>query len=69
AKNGPFFNTEAYQFTGTYLNDQMFLGAGLKAAYDIIPDKLGLTASVIGALAGENVPFSRSYNASIYFKW
>ncbi len=69
AKNGPFFNTEAYQFTGTYLNDQMFLGAGLKAAYDIVPDKFGLTASVIGALAGENVPFSRSYNAGIFVKW
>ena len=37
AQNGPFFNTEAYQFTGTYLNDH-----------------------VIGAIAGENVPFSRS---------
>lgn len=69
AKNGPFFNTEAYQFTGTYLNDQMFLGAGLKGSYDIVPDKLGLTASVIGALAGENVPFSRSYNAGIFIKW
>ncbi len=69
AKNGPFFNTEAYQFAGTYLNDQMFLGTGLKAAYDIVPDKFGLTASVIGALAGENVPFSRSYNAGIFIKW
>ena len=68
-RNGPFFNTEAYQFTGTYLNDQLFLGAGLKAAYDIVPDRLGLTASVIGALAGENVPFSRSYNAGIFIKW
>ncbi|RIV24004.1 hypothetical protein DYU11_13655 [Fibrisoma montanum] len=69
ARNGPFFNTEAYQFTGTYLNDQLFLGAGLKAAYDLVPDRLGLTASVIGALAGENVPFSRSYNAGIFIKW
>ncbi len=69
AKNGPFFNTEAYQFTGTYLNDQLFLGAGLKGSYDIVPDKFGLTASVIGALAGENVPFSRSYNAGIFVKW
>lgn len=69
AKNGPFFNTEAYQFTGTYVNDQMYLGAGVKAAYDIVPDKLGLTASVIGALAGQNVPFSRSYNAGIFIKW
>ncbi len=68
-RNGPFFNTEAYQFTATYLNDQMYLGAGLKAAYDIVPDKIGLTASVIGALAGENVPFSRSYNAGIFIKW
>ena len=69
AKNGPFFNTEAYQFTGTYLNDQLFLGTGLKAAYDVVPDKLGFTASVIGAVAGENVPFSRSYNAGIFVKW
>ena len=69
AKNGPFFNTEAYQFSGTYLNNQMFLGAGLKAAYDIVPDKFGLTGSVIGALAGQNVPFSRSYNAGIFIKW
>jgi len=69
AKNGPFFNTEAYQFTGTYLNDQRYLGAGLKGAYDIVPEKFGLTASVIGALAGENVPFSRSYNAGIFVKW
>lgn len=67
--NGPFFNTEAYQFTGTYLNNQMYLGTGLKAAYDIVPDKVGLSASVIGALAGENVPFSRSYNAGIFIKW
>jgi hypothetical protein len=69
ARNGPFFNTEAYQFTGTYLNDQQFLGTGIKAAYDILPDKLGLTASAIGALSGENVPFSRSYNAGIFIKW
>ncbi|GAA4406438.1 hypothetical protein GCM10023187_25880 [Nibrella viscosa] len=69
AENGPFFNTEAYQFTGAYLNNQMFLGTGIKAAYDIIPDRVGLTASVIGALAGENVPFSRSYNAGIFIKW
>lgn len=68
-KSGPFFNTEAYQFTATYLNDQMYLGTGIKAAYDIVPDKIGLTASVIGALAGENVPFSRSYNAGIFIKW
>lgn len=69
AKNGPFFNTEAYQFTGTYLNDQLYLGAGIKAAYDVVPDKFGLTGSVIGALAGQNVPFSRSYNAGIFIKW
>ena len=69
AKNGPFFNTEAYQSTGTYLNNQTYLGAGVKAAYDIVPDKFGLTASVIGALGGENVPFSRSYNAGIFIKW
>lgn len=69
AKNGPFFNTEAYQFTGTYLNDQMYLGAGIKAAYDIVPDRFGLTGSVIGALSGQNVPFSRSYNAGIFVKW
>lgn len=69
AKNGPFFNTEAYQFTTTYVNNQMYLGAGVKAAYDIVPEKFGLTASVIGALAGENVPFSRSYNAGVFIKW
>lgn len=68
-RNGPFFNTEAYQFSGTYLNDQLFLGAGVKAALDLVPDRLGLTASVIGALAGENVPFSRSYNAGLFIKW
>lgn len=69
SRNGPFVNTEAYLFTGTYLNDQLFLGTGVKAAYDIVPDRLGLTASVIGALAGENVPFSRSYNAGVFIKW
>ncbi|WP_375444532.1 hypothetical protein [uncultured Fibrella sp.] len=69
AKNGPFFNTEAYQFSGTYLNNQMYLGAGVKAAYDIVPDRFGLTASVIGALAGENVPYARSYNAGVFIKW
>ena len=69
AKNGPFFNTEAYQFTATYVNDQMYLGTGLKALFDIVPDKFGLSASVIGALAGENVPFSRSYNAGVFIKW
>lgn len=45
AKNGPFFNTEAYRFTGTYLNDQMYLGAGVKASYDLVPDKVGLSGS------------------------
>ncbi|MBC7572602.1 MAG: hypothetical protein H7319_23150 [Spirosoma sp.] len=69
AKNGPFFNTEAYRFTGTYLNDQMYLGAGVKASYDLVPDKVGLSGSVIGALAGQNVPFSRSYNGGIFYKW
>ncbi|RYF73267.1 MAG: hypothetical protein EOO39_10705 [Cytophagaceae bacterium] len=69
AKNGPFFNTEAYQSTGTYHNNQMYFGAGVKAAYDIVPDKFGLTASVIGALGGEYVPVSRSYNGGIFIKW
>lgn len=69
AKNGPFFNTEAYRFTTTYLNDQMYLGAGIKAAYDIVPDKFGLSASVIGALAGQNVPFTPSFNAGVFLKW
>jgi len=69
SKNGLFANTEAYQFTATYLNDQRYLGTGVKAAYDFIPEKLGLTASVIGALAGENVPFSRSYNVGLFIKW
>ena len=69
AKNGPFFNTEAYQFTTTYVNDQMYLGTGVKAAFDLVPDKLGLSASVIGALAGQNVPFARSFNAGIFIKW
>jgi hypothetical protein len=68
-KNGPFFNTEAYQFNATYLNNQQFLGLGVKAAYDLKPERLGISASVIGALAGENVPFSRSYNVGIYIKW
>ncbi len=68
-KNGPFFNADAYQNTATYLNNQQYLGLGIKAAYDLVPDRVGLSASVIGALAGENVPFSRSYNAGIYFKW
>jgi len=69
ARNGPFFNTEAYQLGGTYLNNQQFLGAGLKASYDLLPDKMGISGSLIGALAGENVPFSRSYNAGIFYKW
>jgi hypothetical protein len=68
-KNGTFFNTDAYQNTATYLNNQKYLGLGLKAAYDLIPDRVGLSASIIGVLSGENVPFSRSYNAGIYFKW
>jgi hypothetical protein len=68
-RNGPFFNTQTYQYNATYLNDQQFLGLGVKAAYDLKPDRLGLSASVIGALASENVPFSRSYNAGIYIKW
>ncbi len=68
-RNGKFSNTEAYQFTAAYLNDQMFLGAGVKAAFDIVPGRLGINASLIGALAGENVPFSRSYNAGIFLKW
>lgn len=69
AKNSPFFNTEAYQFTGTYLNDQQYLNAGVKAVYDLVPNRLGLTAQVIGTLAGENIPASRSYNAGVFIKW
>lgn len=69
SKNGLFTNTEAYQFTATYVNNQQFLGVGLKASYDLVPDKFGINASLIGAVAGENVPFSRSYNAGIYYKW
>jgi hypothetical protein len=68
-RNGRFTNTEPYLLTGAYLNDQSFLGTGLKAAFDLKPERLGLSASVIGALAGENVPFSRSYNVGIYLKW
>ena len=69
AKNGPFFNTEAYQFTGAYLNDQRYIGVGASASYDLVPDKFGLTASVIEPLAGQNVPFSRAYNAGFFVKW
>ncbi len=69
ARNGRFANTEAYQFTAAYLNNQLFLGTGLKASFEFVPNRLGINASLIGALAGENVPFSRSYNAGIFFKW
>jgi hypothetical protein len=68
-RNGRFTNTEPYLLTAAYLNDQQFLGTGLKAAYDLKPERLGLSASVIGAIGGENVPFSRSYNVGIYLKW
>lgn len=69
ARNGKFSNTEAYQFTAAYLNDQLYLGTGVKASVDLIPDRLGINGSVIGALAGENVAFSRSYNAGVFIKW
>lgn len=68
-KNGPFINTDVYQNTATYLNNQQYFGLGINAALDLVPDRVGLSGSVIGALTGENVPFSRSYNAGIYFKW
>lgn len=68
-RNGKFTNTEPYLLTAAYLNDQLFLGTGIKAAYDLKPERLGLSASVIGAVGGENVPFSRSYNVGVYLKW
>ncbi|AQG78293.1 hypothetical protein [Spirosoma montaniterrae] len=68
-RNGRFANSEAYQFTAAYLNDQLFLGTGIKASFELIPNRLGINASAIGAVAGENVPFSRSYNTGLFFKW
>lgn len=69
AKNGPFFNTEAYQFTATYLNNQQYVRAGLKATYTLIPDRLGLLLSVVGVLAGQNVSVAPTYTAGVFIKW
>jgi hypothetical protein len=69
ARNGPFFNTEAYQFTGTYLNNQQYVRAGLKATYTLITNTLGVSGGLTGILAGQNIAVAQTYNAGIFIKW
>jgi hypothetical protein len=69
AKNGPFFNTEAYQFTSTYLNNQQYVRAGLKATYTLISNRLGVSGGLTGILAGQNIAVAPTYNAGVFIKW
>jgi hypothetical protein len=68
ATNGPFFNTEAYQFNGTYLNNQSYTNVGLRTYWQPVVAKIGLTASLIATLAGRNVPAAQAYTIGIYLK-
>lgn len=55
--------------TGLYLNDEEYVAFGLKLIGEIVDDRFGLTFGFGGAISGNNVAKSPSFNGGIYWNW
>jgi hypothetical protein len=66
-----FYTTDnaTYIATANYLDRQQYLAGGLKFTYELAKDKIGITASVIGAFALDNIPSAGSNNVGFYYKF
>lgn len=66
-----FFTTDnaSYIATANYLDRQQYFASGLKLSYEFTKDKIGITASVIGAFALDNIPSAGSNNVGFYYKF
>jgi hypothetical protein len=58
-----------YGLSKLYVDDQAYIGIGFKAAYQFPRSKLGISAGVYGAAAGNNVAAAPSMNAGIFYKF
>jgi hypothetical protein len=58
-----------YNFTNFYVDDQEYIGIGLKAAFQFPKSKTGISAGVYGAAGGRNVAAAPSVNAGFFYKF
>jgi Putative MetA-pathway of phenol degradation len=57
-----------YLSNGAYVNNQSFMGLGIKLNYEIKENKFGINASALGALGLDNVAMTPSFNGGLYIK-
>ncbi len=58
-----------YNFTNFYVDDQEYIGIGLKAAFQFPKSKIGISTGVYGAAGGRNVAAAPSVNAGVFYKF
>jgi hypothetical protein len=58
-----------YNFTNFYVDDQEYIGIGIKAAYQFSKSKLGINAGAYGAAGGSNVAAALSLNGGVFYKF
>jgi hypothetical protein len=58
-----------YNYTNFYVDDQEFIGMGMKAAFQFPKSKTGISAGVYGAAGGRNVAAAPSVSAGVFFKF
>lgn len=58
-----------YNFTNFYVDDQEFIGIGLKAAFQFPKSKIGISTGIYGAAGGRNVAAAPSVNAGVFYKF
>ncbi len=57
-----------FSSNGSYVNNQLFRGVGIKLNYELKENKFGINASVLGAIGANNVAFAPAFNGGIYLK-
>ncbi len=58
-----------YNFTNFYVDDQEYIGIGIKAVFQLPKSKIGISAGVYGAAGGRNVAAAPSVNAGVFYKF
>jgi hypothetical protein len=58
-----------YSYTNFYVDDQEYIGIGIKAAFQFPKSKIGISAGLYGAAGGRNVAAAPSVNAGIFYKF
>jgi hypothetical protein len=58
-----------YSYTSFYVDDQEYIGIGMKAAFQFPKSKIGISAGLYGAAGGRNVAAAPSANAGIFYKF